>query len=160
MKHPDSTNPWDWMQAYDVKRFGEVILDPTEQARWCRAVMLGGLPYMWHKAGAVRAMIFDRLALRPNDKVLLLGECLESSGFVDDVRERIGAGGELRLVDITDQAPITGGPGTYTTTITGTPEPSTFFTALLGGLGLLGRAWWVRKSGGKSALKGTARCPG
>ena len=65
------------MQAYDVKRFGEVILDPTEQARWCRAVMLGGLPYMWHKASAVRAMIFDRLALRPNDTVLLLGECLE-----------------------------------------------------------------------------------
>ena len=92
------------MQSYDVKRFGEVILDPAEQARWCRAVMLGGLPYMWHKASAPRAMIFDRLALRPNDTVLLLGECLESSGFVDDIRERIGAGGEVRVVDITDEA--------------------------------------------------------
>lgn len=104
MKPPHSTNPWDWMQPYDVRRFGEAILNPEEQARWCRAVMLGGLPYMWHKASAVRAMIYDRLALRANDKVLLLGECLESCGFVDDVRERIGAKGEIRVVDITDEA--------------------------------------------------------
>ena len=46
MQKPDSTNPWDWMQPHDIARFGAVIADPKEQERWCRAVMLGGLPYM------------------------------------------------------------------------------------------------------------------
>lgn len=104
MIKPNSENPWDWMQPYDAKRFGEVILDPQEQTRWCRAVMLGGLPYMWNKAQPIRAMIYDRLALRPGHKVLLLGECIESCGFVDDIRERIGPKGEIRVVDITDEA--------------------------------------------------------
>jgi hypothetical protein len=40
----DSANPWEWMQPHDA-RMGEVIY-PKEQQRWCRAVMLGGLPYM------------------------------------------------------------------------------------------------------------------
>jgi ubiquinone/menaquinone biosynthesis C-methylase UbiE len=104
MKKPTSSNPWDWMQAYDAKRFGEAILDPVEQTRWCRAVMLGGLPYMWNKAEVIRAMIYDRLALHRNDKVLLLGECLASCGFVDEVRERIGEQSEIRVIDITEQA--------------------------------------------------------
>ena len=90
MKKPTSTNPWDWMQPHDIARFGAVIGDPKEQERWCRAVMLGGLPYMWNKAGVVREMIYDKLALRAGDKVLVIGESLESCGFIDDINARIG----------------------------------------------------------------------
>ena len=39
----DDEDPWKWMQPYDVRRFGDVILDEKEQERWCRAVLLGGL---------------------------------------------------------------------------------------------------------------------
>jgi ubiquinone/menaquinone biosynthesis C-methylase UbiE len=49
-------------------------------------------------------VIHDRLALRPGDKVLLLGECIESCGFIEEFRERIGPSGEIRMVDITDEA--------------------------------------------------------
>jgi hypothetical protein len=104
MKKPTSTNPWDWMQPHDIARFGVVIGDPKEQERWCRAVMLGGLPYMWNKAGVVREMIYDKLALRAGDKVLVIGESLESCGFIDDINARIGPAGELRAIDITDEA--------------------------------------------------------
>ena len=104
MNKPDSTNPWDWMQPHDIARFGEVIADPKEQERWCRAVMLGGLPYMWNKASAIRDMVYDKLALRKGDKVLVIGESLESCRFLDDIRERIGPSGELRAIDITDEA--------------------------------------------------------
>lgn len=38
----EGDDPWAWMQPYDVRRFGEVILDKKEQERWCRAVLLGG----------------------------------------------------------------------------------------------------------------------
>jgi hypothetical protein len=105
MSETRSENPWDWMQPYDVRRFGDIITNPEEQTRWCRAVMLGGLPYMWKlKAEPIRRMIYERLALRAGDKVLLIGECIEPCGFVDDVRERVGATGEIRVIDITDEA--------------------------------------------------------
>ena len=29
-------DPWSWMQPYDIRRFGEIIQDKTEQERWCR----------------------------------------------------------------------------------------------------------------------------
>lgn len=97
-------DPWDWMQPYDVQRFGDVILDRKEQERWCRAVLLGGLPFMWRKAEAARNIIYDRLELRPGDKVLIIGECIAPCGFVEDMKQRIGPSGEVHVVDITDDA--------------------------------------------------------
>jgi ubiquinone/menaquinone biosynthesis C-methylase UbiE len=97
-------DPWAWMQSYDVQRFGEVILDRKEQERWCRAVLLGGLPFMWRKAEVARNLIYDRLELRTGDKVLIIGECIEPCGFVDDMRQRVGPGGEIKVIDITDEA--------------------------------------------------------
>jgi SAM-dependent methyltransferase len=97
--------PWDWMQPHDVARMGEVISDPAEQQRWCRAVMLGGLPYMWRvMAKTVRDLMWEKLELRPNDRVLIVGESVESCAFPEDIRARIGPGGEIRVVDITEEA--------------------------------------------------------
>jgi hypothetical protein len=105
MESNTSDNPWDWMQPHDIARFGAVIGDEVEQARWCRAVMLGGLPYMWRKkAAVVREMMYDRMALREDDRVLILGESIESCGFVEDIRARIGAGGHIDVIDFTDEA--------------------------------------------------------
>ena len=64
MNPMDEEDPWKWMQPYDVCRFGEVILDRKEQERWCRAVLLGGLPFMWRKAEVARNLIYDKLELR------------------------------------------------------------------------------------------------
>ena len=80
-------NPWDWMQPHDAARLGEVIFDPAEQTRWSRAIMLGGLPYMWRKkAKVVRELMYDRMRLRAGDRVFILGESIASCGFVDDIR--------------------------------------------------------------------------
>ena len=100
----EGKGPWDWMQPHDVRRFGEVILDPAEQERWCRAVLLGGLPYMWRKAGVAKEIIYDRLGLKAGDKVLIIGESIESCAFIDDIRARVGPSGEIRVFDITDEA--------------------------------------------------------
>jgi hypothetical protein len=100
-----STNPWDWMQPHDVARLGTVIADPAEQQRWCRAVMLGGLPYMWCvMAKTIRELVWDKLELRKDDRVLIVGESVKSCRFVDDIRERIGPGGEILVIDITEEA--------------------------------------------------------
>jgi ubiquinone/menaquinone biosynthesis C-methylase UbiE len=104
MRKPKSADPWEYFQPADVQRFGDAILDREEQARWCRAVLLGGLAYMWERAEVVRSLIYEKLRLREGDKVLLLGEVIEGCGFVDDVRERVGPSGELRVVDITNEA--------------------------------------------------------
>jgi SAM-dependent methyltransferase len=98
--HP---TPWSF-QPWDVKLCGEVILEEEEQRRWSRAVFLGGLPYMWRKADVIRQLIYDRVELRRGDKVLLLGESIEPCGFVDDVRERVGPEGEIRVIDILEEA--------------------------------------------------------
>ena len=104
MSRMENEDPWKWMQPYDVRRFGEVILDPKEQERWCRAVLLGGLPFMWRKAEVARNLIYDRLELKAGDKVLVIGECIAPCGFVDDIRAHIGPRGEIRVIDITDEA--------------------------------------------------------
>ena len=46
MSGMENEDPWAWMQPHDLRRFGEIIMDPKEQERWCRAVLLGGLPFM------------------------------------------------------------------------------------------------------------------
>ena len=99
----ENEDPWAWMQPYDVRRFGDVIMDRKEQERWCRAVF-GGLPFMWRKAEVARNLIYDRLELREGDKVLVIGECIEACGFTDDIRNWIGPGGEIKVFDITDEA--------------------------------------------------------
>jgi Methyltransferase domain len=99
---PDD-NPWSYLQPNDVERFGAVILDPGEQKRWSSALFLGGLSYMWQRSTALRDLIFLHLALKPGDRVLLLGEALEGSNFPDDIRTRIGVG-ELICVDIIEEA--------------------------------------------------------
>ncbi|MGB8281978.1 MAG: hypothetical protein WCE74_13685, partial [Pseudolabrys sp.] len=104
MSNMENEDPWAWMQPYDVRRFGDVIMDRKEQERWCRAVLLGGLPFMWRKAEVARNLIYDRLELREGDKVLVIGECIEACGFTDDIRNWIGPGGEIKVFDITDEA--------------------------------------------------------
>jgi ubiquinone/menaquinone biosynthesis C-methylase UbiE len=59
---------------------------------------------MWRKAEVARNLIYDRLELREGDKVLVIGECIEACGFTDDIRNRIGPGGEIKVFDITDEA--------------------------------------------------------
>jgi hypothetical protein len=41
-------------------------------------------------------------------------------------------------------APFTGGSGTYTTSISSTPEPSSIVMCLIGVLGIAGYAWWMK----------------
>lgn len=110
-----STNPWDWLQPHDVERFGPSILDPVERNRWCKATIIGGLPYLWrHKGAAFRDFAYSKLAAKPGDRVLILGESIESCGFETDIRAMVGPQGEVRCVDIIERArtsTATGGRG-------------------------------------------------
>jgi Methyltransferase domain len=97
--------PWDWMGAEEKRLLGDVVAQPEEQARWCKAIVFGTLPYMWReKASVVRELAYDKMGLRPGHRVLLIGECLRVCGFVDDIRERIGPSGEIHEIDITQEA--------------------------------------------------------
>ena len=101
-----SIDPWDFIQPMDVRRLGDVIRDPVERQRWCRAAMLAGsLPYMWrHKAAAVRELMYDKLSLRHGDRVLIVGEMVDACGFADDIGARVGARDNVHVIDITDAA--------------------------------------------------------
>lgn len=107
-----SANPWDWLGPHDIKRFGEAIMDPAERSKWCRAVLICGLPYMWRaKAGPFRELMFGKLELKAGERVLLLGEGNEDCGFVDDLRAMVGPEGEICAVDIMEQARTTSAQG-------------------------------------------------
>jgi len=98
-------NPWDYMGAEERRILGDIVADPAEQARWCKAMVFGTLPYMWRdKASVVRELAYDKMELEPGHRVLLIGECLREIGFVDDIRERIGPSGDIHAVDITNEA--------------------------------------------------------
>jgi hypothetical protein len=97
---------WDSIQPGDIELWGPSILDRSEQKRWCRTVLLAGtLPHMWkHKAGAIRRLIYDQLALKPGDRVLIIGERVESCGFAEEIGSRVGTAGEVKIIDITEAA--------------------------------------------------------
>jgi len=96
--------PWELMQQFDADRFGADIFDPKEQSRWCRAIMIGGLPYMWRIARPVLDQIYQIAEIRPGDKVLLFGEALESCGFIEDVKSIVGPEGEVTPLDFQQHA--------------------------------------------------------
>lgn len=100
----ESFSPWDMMQQFDADRFGADIFDPEEQARWAQAFFLGGLPYMWRLARPVLGMIYDLAEVHAGDKVLLFGESLQSCGFISDLQAIVGPSGEVRPIDIQEDA--------------------------------------------------------
>lgn len=99
-----TVTPWDLMQKFDADRFGEDIFDPKDRARWCRAIMTGGLPYMWRIAAPVVKLIYATAEIQPGQKVLLFGESLESCGFIDDLKDLVGPSGEVVPIDIQQHA--------------------------------------------------------
>jgi len=92
------------MQQFDAARFGSDIFDRKEQARWSRAIFIGGLPYMWTLARPVLEMIYDLAEVKQGDKVLLFGESLESCGFIADLKALVGPTGEVTTIDIQEDA--------------------------------------------------------
>jgi len=97
---------WDFIQPWDIQRFGDIVTNTDEQKRWSGAVYLaGGLPYMWsRKAGVVKELIYDKLELQQGDRVLIVGEAVVPSGFLEDIRGRVGADTEVRVIDFIDEA--------------------------------------------------------
>jgi SAM-dependent methyltransferase len=100
----DMSTAWGSMQPHDVARFGEVILDPEERKRWCTAILIGGLPYIWRELAPVpRGLFLDRLEIAPGDRVLLIGEGLEGIGIDAEIKARVGDGGEVVTVDFMER---------------------------------------------------------
>jgi len=97
-------SPWELMQQFDADRFGKDIFDPKERARWCRAIMTGGLPYMWRIARPVLDEIYRIAEIEPGQRVLLFGESLESCGFIDDIERLVGPEGEVVPIDFQQYA--------------------------------------------------------
>ena len=96
--------PWDYIQDRDRKRLGSIIDDKDEQKRWGTAVFLAGtLPYIWDMAKDFKKLMYDALNLAKGDKVLIVGEALDTCGFVKEVRNRIGNEGEIVEFEIIEE---------------------------------------------------------
>jgi SAM-dependent methyltransferase len=101
---PDPRSAWDAMLPHDVERFGQVILDDAERRRWCAAILIGGLPYIWSTTGAAQKQLFlQQLQVGPGDRVLLIGEGIAGIGIDVEIADQVGAAGELVVVDFMTQ---------------------------------------------------------
>lgn len=99
-----NVTPWQAMVPEEADRFGPEIFDLEERRRWCGAILVGGLPYMWrYAAGVPRRLALDQLELREGDSVLVLGEAIDECGFDDEIRELVGTRGEVVVVDFKDE---------------------------------------------------------
>lgn len=100
------TTPWDYIQQWDLERMGAGISSPELRRTWSGALgRAGAVPYIWRElAGPVRQVIYGLLELRPGDRVLLIGEALQPSGFVEDMRSAIGPDGRLDAIDLAGEA--------------------------------------------------------
>jgi SAM-dependent methyltransferase len=102
---PGSIDPWDWMQPHDVARFGQQIFDPIDRKRWCTATLIGGLPYLWRvQAAPMKSFIYNQMNIRSGDRVLILGESVESCGFREDIELKVGKNGRVDVIDIIEEA--------------------------------------------------------
>ena len=98
-------NPWDYLQQRDVDHLGAVIQDHDEQRRWSRAMFLAGqLPWAWAQAKVVRRLMYEAMDLRPGDRVLCIGEGLDTCGFREEIAKRIGPEGTIEAYEIMDTA--------------------------------------------------------
>jgi hypothetical protein len=94
--------PWDYIQPWDVDSIPVDIRNEDERRGWMRAMFVaGGLPYMWRElAQPIADVIYGLLEVRPNDRVLLIGEGIEPCGFRERIEQLIGPGGELHTFEI------------------------------------------------------------
>ena len=102
---PWNRGPWGYVQPWDVKAQGPTILDPKEQARWARVILLGGLPYIWRELAApLITIVYSLLEIKRGDKVLIIGESIDPCGWAEDIRAMAGEAGEVRCFELIERA--------------------------------------------------------
>lgn len=95
---------WDAMVAEDAERFGKDIRDPAARKRWCGAVLLGGLPYLWNNVALVpRKLAVEHLDLSAGDRALIVGEAVSDIGFDSELEELVGPDGTVDVIDMRSQ---------------------------------------------------------
>jgi hypothetical protein len=96
------SQPFDFVQPWDVDMFGADITDYDVRKRWQLAfAFAGGLPYIWNVvARPLTDMLYGLLELKPGDRVLIVGEATEVNGWGDGLRKLVGPTGSVEIVEI------------------------------------------------------------
>jgi hypothetical protein len=81
-----------------------MYLDLDTRRRWCTALLVGRLPYLWQRVASVsRGLALAQLELQRGDRVLALDEAVAPIGWDEEIRARVGEEGEVVVIDIRDR---------------------------------------------------------
>ncbi|MBN1630808.1 MAG: methyltransferase domain-containing protein [Thermoleophilia bacterium] len=91
------THPaWGLLSKEERKLFVPTIRD-IETPHTAKRIAWGGgsLSWIWHNQGDVTDLMWSNLAVKPGDRVLLIGEFPEDLGTLAEVERRVGPSGEI-----------------------------------------------------------------
>jgi SAM-dependent methyltransferase len=108
-------DPWGYIRDRDLEAIGDVLNEPEERARWARAFRVGGgLPYIWKQlASGILDIVWALLELQTGDRVLIVGEEVESCGWKEGVLGMVGASGTVDVFELIEEGNERIAAGTY-----------------------------------------------
>lgn len=96
-----STTPWDFLAAAEIDALGPEVGDINIQKKWGRMISFGGsLEWMHANSSIIVDLMYNNISASPGYRVLVIGERLESLGFLPELRKRIGKAGEIVAFDL------------------------------------------------------------
>lgn len=96
-----SAGPWDFLAQAEIDALGQEVKEADMQKKWGRMLTLGGsLEWIHENSSGITSLMYDNLEVKSGYRVLVIGERLETLGFLPELRKRIGEKGEVVAVDM------------------------------------------------------------
>lgn len=106
LREPSSEgDPWRFLTPVEARILGGDSADTGLQKMWGRALFFAGnLGWMYSNADSLLRLMYHNLSVKRGGRTLVIGEVLESLGFLRELRRKTGRSGEVVSFDIVQRS--------------------------------------------------------